>query len=453
MSKATKKVLKEVKELKREEKRATGTKLLPASASSTGKQKAKVVKRPADAVGSVKTYGTPYNGLNSQVHKFMPSQVQAALMAWAHTVANPRTLQPHPVPIACVPGASASVPQMFKCTLYGTAYANGQGRLFIGANGDGWWPTLPGAGGENVPTPGNQYLTASGAFSEGMGAPVHFTGSTYAGTGVGSGPGYYPGSAAKVTDAVAGLDFAWLPVNFIPNLTGDSRYTNVAVELRARPIAAQLYASGELAGFNYRRTPLQEGLPNGRSFGAILTDPVENLSRERLAAPNWPSNKWLTVVAVPNTATCFGQWLPAAVGTDMAISVGMPMAYIIGEGLPDAAPVEFEATYVYAAYGTRTYTTSGSGGVEALAVDASRAAPVVANGLTMLVPAVHAGTRPDARGAAAVVKAEQQDGRMPSVKDVIGGIKAGKEVFEAVTGSDIGEEIAAVIGDIAAMFL
>jgi len=469
MSKAEKKILKDLKDIKekeKEKKQATGHKMLPASASSTGKQKAKVISRPSDAVGSVKNYGTPYNALNSQLHKFMPSQTQAALMAWAHTVANPRTKNPHPVPLMAAPGASASVPQMFQCTLYGTAKANAAGCVFIGANGDGWYPATPGheiPGNEQWPVPDNRWLGVPdfiGSFGHhGQGYPVHYTDENYTGRG-GVNPTHYPEQGYAIDDETLGLNFVGLPSDFIPNITNDTRYTNVAVELRVRPVQAQLYASGELIAFNYRRTVTQETSVSGAEgygfsvdYGTMLALPEYYLSRERLGAPNWPSNKWLTTVAVPNTSTAFGQWYPLGTGLANTNSqkVGTPMVFVMGDGLPEGAPIEFEVTYVYAVYGTRTYSTSGSSGSE-LYVDASRAAPVVANGFTQLKPRASNG-RPDARGVGAVVKAEQADGRMPSVKDVISGVKAGKDIFEAVTGTDIGEEIVSVIGDIAAMLL
>jgi len=464
-NKTEKKILKDLKEIKeKEKKKQTGHKMLPASASSTGKSKAKVISRPSDAVGSVKNYGTPYNALNSQLHKFMPSQTQAALMAWAHTVANPRTKNPHPVPLMAAPGASASVPQMFKCTLYGQASANAGGNVFIGANADGWYPATPGREtplGEQWPVPDNRYLSTPDALTDYggfQGFPVHYTDSTWAGGGLESAD-KYPPAVLNISDGITGLNFVGLPTDFIPNVTYDTRYTCVAVELRVRPVQAQLYASGELIAFNYRRQITAEtsvsgspGVYSGRTFGTMLALPDYYLSRERLAAPNWPSNKWLTTVAIPNTGTAFGQWLPLGAGSPIGYQkVGYPMAFVMGDGLPSGAPIEFEATYVYALYGTRTYTTSGNASAE-LYVDASRAAPVVANGFTMLTPKASGG-RPDARGVGSVVKAEQADGRMPSVKDVISGVKAGKEVFEAVTGSDIGEEIVGIIGDIAAMFL
>lgn len=468
MSKAEKRILKEVKEIKKEEKekKTSGHKMLPASASSTGKQKQKVISRPSSAVGSVKNYGTPYNALNSQLNKFMPSQTQAALMAWAHTVANPRTKNPHPVPLMAAPGASASVPQMYQCTLYGQAAANASGHVFIGANADAWFPSIPGTelpSGEQWPVPANRYLSVPGSWDPDghpdQGFPVHYTDATY-GTGTTAGQGSkYPEHDKYVDGGSDGINFLGLPQDFITNMTQDTRYTCVAVELRARPVQAQLYASGELIAFNYRRTVTGETTPSGapgflnKEFGTMLALQDYYLSRERVAAPNWPSNKWLTTVAIPNTTTAFGQWFPLNGGGPISASqnVGYPSVFIMGDGLPSGAPIEFEATYVYAVYGTRTYTTSGNSAAE-LYVDASRAAPVVANGFTQLVPKA-AGSRPDARGVGAVVRAEQADGRMPSVKEVISGVKTAGQVFEAVTGSDIGEEIVGIIGDIAAMFL
>jgi len=438
------------KEIKREVHR-----LLPASASSTGRQKEKVIHKPKDAAGgSVRNYATPHNALNSQIHKFMPSQVQAALMAWAHTVANPRTQNPHPVPIACAPGASASVPLMYQCTLYGVAKANSLGKLFIGANADAWYPLQTGSGGIDQIQPGNKFITQPGTFTEGQGAPVHYTTETYAGT---SAPlpvctgAQFPPTGASATSGVNGLNFAWFPGDFVPTIVGDTRYTCVSVELRARPVQAALYASGELVAFNYRRAMVQETIAPANTLGNMLAMQPSYLSRNRVACPNWPTSKWLTTVAVPNTGTCFGQWIPSG-NTPGTYTVAAPSVFIFGDGLPDGAPVEFEATYNYAIYGARTYTTSGSSGADALQVDGSRATPVVANGFTLLQPTLNGG-RPDARGVGAVVKAEQQDGRMPSVKDVIGGVKAGVNVIESVTGTDIGEEIASIIGDIAAFLI
>jgi hypothetical protein len=444
---STKNQKEKVKKEAEKEVRKEIHRLLPASASSTGKQKMKVVSKPKYAAGgSVKEFATPYNALNSQILKFQPSQVQAALMAWGHTVANPRTLNPHPVPIAAAPGASASVPQMFKCTLYGKASANAAGKLFIGANADAWFPKTPGGGAIEVPTPSNTYLTLPGVRPDDQGLPVHFTTGVYAAS-------TYPASVDN-GDTV-GVGMVGLPFDFVPNMLVDTRYNCVSVELRARPVQAALYASGELVAFNYRRCPVQETLPNGKTLGEMLGIEQTYLSRNRVACPNWPSDKWLTTVAVPNTSTCFGQWFPKGLSgpTDANAVVGQPQVYIFGDGLPANAPVEFEATYNYALYGTRTYTTSGSGNSDSIQVDGSRAMPVVANGfpntlkpLLMNTSKVHPG------GAAAVVKAEQQDGRMPSVKDVVSGIKTGASVFEAVTGTDIGEEIASIIGEIG-MFL
>jgi hypothetical protein len=426
-------------------------KMLPASASSTGKQKAKVISKPKGVVGSVKEYATPYNALNSQLHKFLPSETQAALMAWSHTVANPRTLNPHPVPLIAASGASASVPQMYRCTLYGTAVANAAGCLFIGAIADAWKADDT----VMIPTPsvGGRRLCAGGW--AGQGAPVCYTVGTYVGTG-GAAPAtasQYPNAAATEADNNAGLIWCDFPSDFIPVVSAQVRYTNVAVELRARPVAAALNASGELTAFNYRRTPNNNVVPNQRETGDMLTIENDYLSRQRVSCPNWPSTKWLSAVAIPNTYTCFGQWTPLGTLTDNDITVGSPQVFIMGEGLAEGSPVEFEATYVYAIYGAKTYMSS-SGVSSGVSVDGSRASPVIANGfIKTLAPAVMGANKVHPGGVAAVVKAEQQDGRMPSTQSVISGIKAGKEVFEAVTGTDIGEEIAGVIAEIGAMLL
>lgn len=444
-------------------KQLTG-KLMHSSASSTGQQKEKIVKLPQDSLkqgGSVKLYGTPYNGLNSQLLKFRPSETQAALMAWAHTVANPRTQHPHPMPLVVAPGASASVPLVYQCTLYGIASANAQGRVFIGANGDGWMPLSKASGGIDQIQPTNKYLTLPGVYATpaSQGFPVHYTDGTYEGSSGGlayPNASYAAGSPGLV---VPGVNFVGLPPDLVTNVSANTRYNNISVELRCKPVVSSLNAAGELVAFNFRRAAVTENVPstNSQTISDSLKMPTSYLSRHRVGVANWPADKWLSTVGVPNSGTCFGQWIPMGAESTGATSnaiVGYPAAFIMGQGLEPNSPVEFEATYNYAIYGSKTYITS-SGGEErdSIQVDASRASPVIANGMTMVVPGMRTDGKHDPSGVAAVVKAEQQDSRMPSTKEVIEGVKTAADIFSGVTGTDIGAEIGEVIAGIGALLL
>lgn len=447
---------KQVHQVKRAESRLVSK--LGKVESRSGKAKRKVISKPKGSIGSVKDYGTPYNALNSQLLKFQPSETQAALVAWSHTVANPRTMNPHPTPVIAAPGASASIPRMYQYTIHGTATANAVGFLAIGANADAWVDS--GAYGPvGAPIPENRYLRLPTNFVAGttLSFPVHATAATYNGSFV---PGGYSYPAYSATGAIPGIQMYSQPDDFVPRATINTRYSLVSVELRARPDSAALYESGELMAFNFRTSPGNTQYPsylaNGtaNAVATCLALPPDFLSRTRVACPNWPSEKWISAVAVPNTPTCFGQWLPLAPNaTADGVRVGYPSVFILGSNLPVGGTIEFEATYNYAVYGEQSFEMNTGQASESIQVEAGRAAQVVSNGMrTLIVPRL--GTeKPHAGGIAAAVKAEQTDGRMPDTKTVIAGFKAAKDVVEAVTGTDIATEIAEIIGGIGAMLL
>lgn len=438
LPKEAKKEVKAVKTLLRAERRNGGT-------------RAKVIKKPKDVLGSVKKYGTPYNALNSQMDKFSPTQVQAALLAWSHTVANPYTPMPHPVPVSATPGASAAVAFVYGATLYGTATANADGCVFIGANADAWFPRDVTVSSNDYPTPANQFLALPIA---GASYPVHFTDQNYAGNGLGNSGTDYPAAGDIVAGSgqVTGLNGVKIPDGFIPELNFDTRYAMVALELRARPEGAGLTETGELAAFNFRSCPIKELLPNDNSMGEVLAYNEANIARTRVTAKNWAPGKWLSTVAVPNSGTAFGQWFPVNAAVPALRQVQRPQAYIMGKGLVPGEPIEFEARYVYAIYGATSYRMA-TGANSDVSVDASRASPVVANGFKLIEPRLSSEGRANPAGVAAVVKAEQADGRMPSVGQVISGLKVANDVITSVSGVDIAAEIAEVVGGIAAMLL
>ncbi len=430
------------------------------TASRSGPKQA-VIKKPDYAIGSKREYGTPYNALNSTMHKFMPSSYQAALMAWAHTVANPRILSPHPPPVLAAAGSSPAEARMYQLPLKGTAVANATGYFWIVVNADGWVPATVQEVSSQAPVPwtGSQYLQASG-----QSTPVSYTNGSYVGSAC---PNYQTyDQAIGGAGGTAGVKSLELPVppNFIPAIQADTRYTLVSVELRLRPEGAPLNASGDLAIFNLRtqvtRTqyPSWTGSPNSTPE-ACLAVPDKIFSKQRAAVANWPSKKWLTAVAVPNTVCCLGQWYPlgsTAVGPGSAANgrVGLPSVWAIGKGLAANTPVEFEVVYNYALYGIRDYETLSTGGSD----------PVVAsgpvedyrnNGMSgSLTPTIR-GENADHRATAAAMRSEQMAGRAPdgpgAGKMIAEGIKGAKDIIEEVTGSSIGELIAEGAGFIASM--
>lgn len=435
LTKAAKKPLEEVK---KEEKKLA-------------KVVRKVAPRAKDNIGSIKTYGTNQNNLNSTLAKFGPSENQAALIAWAHTVANPRTLNPHPVPVIAGPGASAAEGRMYQARFYGVASANSSGFVAIGANCDGWHadPT------QLVPQPDNIYLSA-GLLTY----PVHFTTNTWAGGAVAN-PLCYPQASLSALVPTVGLQFLSLPQNFLPLTNKDTRFTLVSIELRARPVSVALETSGDLAAFSQRMLA-EQTLPTlyagaaDNVYAEMLAVQPQALARNRQACANWPSNKWLSVCGVPNTYTCFGQWpMTAAAGAaDVSTKVGFPSIEIIGAGLQNGQEVEFELVYNYAVYGIVTYQTSGAGtGSYSGVVSTDSANMVVQNGMQKhLVPQLSTEKVNNPAGLASVLKSEGMNGMAPSksaghtVKDIAGWVKAGADVYESVMGSSLMEDILAVAG-------
>jgi len=416
---------------------------------STRGPKRKVVSKPKDVRGSVKQYGTPYNGLNSQLLKFTPSEEQAALLAWMHTVANPRTKVPHPVPIAATPGASAAVPYMYQCTVTGVGHANASG-FFAAAICSLSWGQLPvGGGALQNPLPQGPDLVTPGQFK----TIGYITDTDYNGTGGGL-PLSLPAAGTDL-DAYGANEMVELlqPATFAPQVGQNTRYNLVSAEIRCRPLEAALESQGRIAAFNYRATPTPENAPTAAdAYSQSMAMTVQSVNRHEMACANWPSDKWISSVIVPNTATAFGQWLPSMVDVRHP---GNPLAWIVGSGLPSGAPVEVQITWNMAVYGAISYLTGVSTSSE-ISVDAGRAGPIVATASRLVGPRLAVDARPGthsaptASGLASVVRSEQSGNRMPDVASVVKGVKAAKDVVEAVSGIDIAEEIGEVIAGIAA---
>lgn len=200
----------------------------------------------------------------------------------------------------------------------------------------------------------------------------------------------------------------------------------------------------------------------------MLAMPDTFLSRKRLAVAEWPSNKWLSAVANPNTASCFDQPIIMPAHWQGALSnpvtygwnprVGYPFIFAAGKGLDPGTPIEFQVTYNYAIYGVPTYQT-GARGADDTSVGNDRVQNVISNGMVSLTQPVVAslGARESSKGVASVVKAEQASGAMPTGKGAIGsiidGVKTAVPIIEGVTGTSIGEIIGDVVAGIGALLL
>lgn len=438
-----------------------------------------------------KTYGTTANGAKQTVAKFTLNSMQAALLAWAHTVLNPRTLFPHPVPLgAFAGGSSAAEARMYQVTLYGTAVVNSAGCFWIIVNSDGWVPVIPSD--PIIPSQINSiygmYLTYPG-ISSAPGAstptPVTYTLESWVGEGspgtTGADcPNNYMHNAPFSDDGTilqspyVGLAGCALPINFCPapysDTQPDARYNEVSTELRLRPEGKLIDQSGDIGIFNWRGTPTRSMYPtsmaNAPTYDDMLEIPNTFLSRNRLAVADWPSNKWMSAVANPNTVCCFNQPLiqPAAwsnVGAGRAAginnTVGFPSIFACGKGLEPGTTIEFEVTKNYAIYGIPTFQT-GSRSATDVAVGADQVASTVQNGMRDLVkPIISSGEKETARGVASVIKSEQMAGSMPTgpgaLQSIVGGVKTAIPVIESITGTSIGETIAEVLGGLGALLL
>lgn len=441
---------------------------------------------------SKKKYGTTTNGASHQVAKFSLNSMQAALLAWAHTVLNPRTLNPHPVPMgAFAGGSSAAEARMYQVTLYGTAVVNAAGAFWILVNADGWAsvvpqdPIIP----SQTATVYAQYLTyPSGPGSPIAGAststPVTFTDQAWAGEGslgtTGADcPNMFMHNAPFTDDGSTiqaqfnGLQGCEIPGNFCPAPFGtsaalDARYNMVSTELRLRPEGKLVDQSGDIGIFNWRGTPTRNIYPTAMdtapTYDDMLTIPDTFLSRHRLAVADWPSNKWLSAVANPNTVCCFSQPLiqPASYRSNSGVvgfnnAVGLPAIFACGKGLEPGTAIEFEVTMNYAIYGIPTFQTGVRGATD-VAVGADQVSSTVQNGMRDLVqPSIVTAGRENAKGVASVVKAEQMSGGMPkgpgALQSIVGGVKAAVPVIESITGTSIGETIAEVLGGLGALLL
>lgn len=439
-----------------------------------------VISKPKDAIGSKKRYGSPYNALNHTLEKFTPSARQAALMAWIHGVANPWNPDPHPVPVAAVPGSSPSEARMFTCVLRATALANADGNFFITVCADGWTPatiqemgTGTGVGIDTaVPAAASKYLNygGSGCFS----APVNFTNNLWPSgygfpawnmfsQGYPIGGNAMPGGAGSQQ---AGIYACSLPQNFVPNLSSDTRYSCVSAGLRLRPEGAAYKGAGDIAIFNWRRQPTRAQFPTAFTgsaavtMGMALAIPEKILSRERQACANWPSNKWLSAAAVPNTQTCLGQWFPitgSASGGNYYANcyVGFPHLFACGKGLDPGTPVEFEVTLNYAVYALTDYQSSSSERPDVV-LPMADVEMVAHRGVgPSLVPKLVSPGKQDHSGIAAAMAVEQEAGRAPrgpnAGKAIVEGIKTAGAIFEEVTGTSVLDTILEGAGVLASL--
>lgn len=479
---STKTQKKEVKELKKIEKAVKHITKAPHRETTRSKSALQpyVIKKPQEAIGSKKRYGSPYNALNHTLEKFTPTARQAALMAWIHGVANPWNPDPHPVPVAAVPGSSPSEARMFTCTLRGTALANADGNFFITACVDGWTPatiqemgTGTGIGIDTaVPALASKYLCYGG--SSVYSAPLNYTNASWPsgygfpawnmfsqGYPIGGNP--MPGGAGSQQ---AGIYACSLPPNFVPNLSSDTRYTCVSAGLRLRPEGAAYKGAGDIAVFNWRRQPIRGQFPTAFTgsaavtMGALLAIPEKILSRERQACANWPSNKWLSAAAVPNTQTCLGQWFPVG-GTSSGGSsyancyVGFPHIFACGKGLDPGTPVEFEYTMNYAVYALTDYQSSTSERSDVM-LPMADVEMVAHSGVgPSLVPKLLPPNKQDHSGIAAAMSVEQEAGRAPrgpnAGKAIVEGIKTAGAIFEEVTGTSVLDTILEGAGILASL--
>lgn len=474
---------KEVKTLKKIDHAVKKVAKVARSAETTRSRSALqpyVISKPKDSIGSKKRYGSPYNALNHTLERFTPSARQAALMAWLHGVANPWNPDPHPVPISATPGSSPSEARMFTCTLRGTALANSDGNFFITVCADGWTPATiqemtPAYGygvDTSVPTQVSKFLCygGSGVYS----SPVNYTNSSWpAGNGF---PAWnmfsqgYPIAGNTVPGATpsqqAGIYACSLPQNFVPNLSSDTRYNNVSVGLRLRPEGAAYQGAGDIAIFNWRRQPTRSQYPTAFvsspnvTMGMMLAMPEKILARERQACANWPSDKWLSAVAVPNTSTCLGQWFPIGGSTSGSNAyanncVGFPQIFACGKGLQPSTPVEFEVVLNYAVYALTDYQSASSERSDTIVPQADVQMAVHTGPETNLTPRITKPEKQDHRGVASVMAVEQEAGRAPTGpgagKAIVEGLKAAGDIFEEVTGTSVLETIIEGAGFIASL--
>jgi hypothetical protein len=202
--------------------------------------------------------------------------------------------------------------------------------------------------------------------------------------------------------------------------------------------------------FNYRGVPTQAinlDMGGGDTTAQMLAIPEKVVPRSRRAVAEWPNGKWLTGVANPNTPTCFGQWFPtSAGGTGINKNCAGPNVFLLGKGLAINTPIEWEATLNFAVYGTISYATDQRQG-SVVSVGGEGTNGVVANGLNHTLSPLMMTEKPSSAGVRAFARAEQAQSGF-STKEIVSGIKAGKDIIEGVTGSSIGETLAELAGSL-----
>jgi len=398
------------------------------------------------------------------MHQYMQqlfSRKDAGRYLWALCVADPWRALPVPIPISITPGASAATPRMYKVTLRTVGAANASGFVYVGANADGWNQDFSNVGPFPVPASNQLYLGYPSTVPGGSrGAPVSATQATWTGdSSVGSGPLVAPSSSCVPSGGSVNPLTAnsWLvakfPDSFIPqqapgaNAPGaGERFTNVAVGLRVRPLAAPLNAAGRITMFQqtlgdneYNTFPTVIG--GSDTFGAMSALTPEQVNRHEVSVSNWPPEKWLAASAIPNTTCAFGQWQGSTTGYRGA---GFPALSVMGEGLSAGLRLEVEAEYVYAYYGVLSYEEGSQTSLRRVHTTAEEAGAMLSTANTHMKPLVKSDNHPGlARQASHMMAQEAVDTGKTTAAKVGQYMKMGSAAVEAVTGSSVGD----LIGD------
>lgn len=399
----------------------------------------------------------------------------ASILRWMLTVTDPFGEHAYAVPPVLAPGVPMSPPRIYRYVFNGFADANAVGRLYIGANADMWLPD-PSAAAITSPVPQKCFLGNSTANGGSRGAPVHYTGATYGGTGTGTGFSY----PSPTTTAATGLTFMSFPDNFVVTQMNNApasanayqRAQCVSVGLRVRPIAppsGALLPTGTLVmvqqilGDTVQTNPAAAnaaatiggvdayqyimGAAAG-SGGTPLTP--DQVAVEEWDVMEWPNKggekSWLSAAAVPNQSCALGAWVPKQTGDSV---VSYPQLAVLGQGLgASGVRVQFQVAYVYAFYGSVSYEVNAHKSaapvpIEDMQTAVAAAAPHMAPG-SSLAPAKQA--------VLATVQPHVDSGDVP--KSSAGDwVKSGATAIEAATGSTIGDLVGEGLGFLAAALL
>lgn len=481
MSKSNKNIRKDVKKILKHE---VGT---AAGKAHRDKGRERDARRAIKVVHKQAKTGPLTAGTSEMFHRAFTDR-DAARLAWMLTVCDPFGKHHWAIPPIISPGIPLSLPRIYRVTMRGFAYANAEGRVFIGANADMWLPD-PGRATLTNPQPAYGFLgnNPSNGVGFARGAPVHYTIATYAGCTaatpaiVGSTPKSYPGP--QVT-ACTGLGFCYLPNAFInTQLPGDptsqdafQRCTNISVGLRVRPTAPASGALvpqgvlmmtqqilGDTVQTNAAAASTSSAIGGADVYGYLaglhgtganseLTNDM--IARQEWDVMEWPHDKqgkgsasWLSAAAIPNQSCSLGAYAPKVTGDAI---VGYPQLACVGAGMLEGQAVEFEASYTYAFYGAVSYEVNAHKGQAAvpgsdLADTAASAVPHMSIGGEKSLP-------PSRQAVAAMVQPAVSSGDLkPS--SAAKWVSSGKEVIEAATGSSIGDLIGEGLGFLGAMLM